>query len=171
MRIREEIVFKLKSKLEYQSGGVHYTKELLLRAPIAKHDRHVRKIQQLLTQCQLKTAQSLSGEAMKVQLENAKLEDTASAEAQEKPGSKKIDEKKEIEDQAEGFLTALKGGSQGTDKLFNNIEIFYDLFCDEICFIKGPNGDVPITRDLLNEIHFLERDQMVGEYIANFISP
>jgi len=150
MLMREQIIFELKSELKYQAQGEHETKELILKAPIAKHERYVRPIQQLITQALLSV--------------ESKLSHRTPPEKEEEDPSKEAS----LEEKGTTFLNILQGGSEN---YMESLEKFYSLFCDGICCITTPSGEISLTRDLLKDIPFLEKDRMIGVYIANFIMP
>lgn len=144
MKMPEEVVFELSNELIYQSGGDQITSELMISAPIGKHERYVCQLQQKLMRAMLEVSKS-------VQSSNQK---DSSADSQDGGMTK------------ESVLIALRGGCED---LFGFKQTFYKMICEGLCYINGPSGKVNMTLTLLGDLSLSDKDNLVGEYIANFI--
>lgn len=148
---QEEFKFQLTKSLNYQDEmGDHNTDELLLKAPVGRHEAYVCKLQQGLMKSVM-AAQALAQS-------NSKLEDKTI------DNSEKADPS--IEDTAYGFLSGLRAGSQD---LMAFKKVFYSLLLDGICLIEGGTKQINITRTLLDKLSLNDKDKLLGEYLANFI--
>lgn len=150
MFYKEEFVFELKDELEYQSGGDQKTKELVMKAPTGRHERFVCKLQQQLTKAMFNTRKLVSIEG------EAKVETPEVSEEEEEQAKKDF------------VLMALQAGC---DDLYDFKQTLYKMLCDGLCYINGPVERVKLTMALLSDIPLRDKDRLVGDYVANFISP
>lgn len=154
MKMQEEIVVELYQDLNYQSNGNQTTNELILKAPIGKHERALCKLHQKLARCLL--------EAAKMARDPGTL--------QEPPIPKEQEDSSDTEAQKSFTLLALRAGCKG-DELYDFTQTFYKMIADGLCYINGPSGKVNVTVDLIRDLGFPDKNNILGEYIVNFIQP
>lgn len=155
MYSKEEFTFKLSKPLNYQdTQSDQDTNELVLKAPIGKHEKYVCKLQQQLMQAMFKVRKLVGTEN----------------EAQSKDKDS-LDEDDQVK--KDMVLMALQAGCDGENGFYEFKCTFYKMICfeDGLCYIDGPNEKTKITLTLLKDLSLPDKDKLVGEYVANFISP
>lgn len=156
MYSKEEFVFTLSKPLNYQdTQSDQETLELVLYAPTSKHEKYVCNLQQQLMKSTLKVT--------KIFVNKDKPFDNQ---------HKISDNQEQLENDEKGkrdfVLVALKAGS---DNFYEFKQTFYKMICDGLCYIDGSNDKTKITHTLLRDLSLPDKDNLVGEYVANFISP
>lgn len=148
----EEFVFNLSTDLNYQdSTGDCFTRELLLKAPIGKHEKSVCDLQQMLSKAML-SAQSLINKA-KVNNDTPESENDIDLTVEEK---------------SEFILTCLRA----SDISFYDYKYcLYKMITNDLCFIRAKEKDIRVTMTLINDLSLNDKDKLVGDYSANFIMP
>lgn len=150
MYSKEEFTFKLSKPLNYQdTQSDQDANELVLKAPIGEHEKYVCKLQQQLMQAMFKVRKLVGTEN----------------EAQSKDKDS-LDEDDQVK--KDMVLMALQAGCED---LYEFKCTFYKMICKGLCYIDGPNEKTKITPDLLGDLSLPDKDKLVGEYVANFISP
>jgi hypothetical protein len=145
-KFKKEFELKLSEPLTYQcSTGEKKTDTLLFKAP---------------SNSQAKLLNKLRKELIKAIFQNSLRNQNV---------SEKIKDPNKTDDSGELDAIAILFILYGSDfDLSIYTELFWKLILDNICFVAR---DIPLTESLLNDIYYEDREEILGQYTANFIVP
>jgi hypothetical protein len=151
MKFKKEFEYILSESFKYSHEGQHLdAKRLLLRAPSAKYLELIGEIQGMYMSAMIKISGMIN--SSKREKDNTNQEDTS--------------KKSKDDDGSTTFGLVLSGMNGEEIKKFN--QSFIKLFTTEdICLIDGKEK---MTDSLLQEMHYKEVQNIMGEYIKNFLS-
>lgn len=139
--ILDEFEFELSTKIKFQSpAGEEESNILLLKSPLAKHERTLTKLQQKFVKAIIDAGRK-----------NASNQSSKKTE-QKTPSATEV-------------IIVLQ---QSDLDYYDFKEDFYSMILNGLCFI----GDgIKVTKDLLSNVSFDDKDKLLGEYFANFMMP
>ena len=149
-KITKEFEFELSESLTYlHEGGESKTKTLLFKAP--SNSQEV-----LIDQLRKPLMKALT-DAGRDSVESEKKSKTSKKEKKENDKNDKMD--------GATLLLMLYGADLDITEFKEN---FWTMILDDLCLVARR---IKFTRTLLNEICLDDRDEILGEYTANFILP
>lgn len=145
-KFKKEFELTLSEPLTYQCAtGEKKTEILVFKAPSNSHARILGKMRKELVKAIFQNS-----------LKNPNATET----------NKKVDKNDDAAELDAAAILFILYGSEFDLTIYT--DLFWELIVDNICFVTR---EVPLTKSLLDDIYYEDRDEILGQYTANFIVP